>query len=46
MGCVNTLRVMAVFVVVSGAWAKTAGSDDRKSYSTKIYETYSDAFHP
>jgi Flp pilus assembly protein TadD len=44
MGSVSTLRVMAVFVVISGAWAQTADSDDRKNYAAKIHETYNFRF--
>ena len=44
MGCVRTLRVIAAFVVASGAWAQSADSNDRKNYAAKIHDSYNFRF--
>ncbi len=44
MGWVGTLQFLVVFVFVSGAWAQSADSNDRKNYAAKIHDSYNFRF--
>jgi tetratricopeptide (TPR) repeat protein len=40
----RTLRFMAIFVFVSGAWAQSGNGEDRNRYAAKVRETYNFRF--